>query len=180
MLFQKINLLFSHKEHWSTISHKRTTVPLFFYCIIEVWYETYLHNWSMIWNLSVWYMKIRSLQDRCWKDASAWLLPWQRDMYSVRCIGCICIFPYLKGFLCICTLYICPFGPCNTACWPFINGNKSNNIGCSAVESLKTKKLCNLSLLRQRTPAISSFFKVITGLVVVQKKHKLAFDNVKH
>jgi len=59
----------------------------------------------------------------------------------------------------------------------FINSNKSNNIRCSAVESLETKKLCNLSLLWQRTPGISFFFKV-TGLV--QKKYKLAFDNVKH
>ena len=61
-----------------------------------------------------------------------------------------------------------------------INSNKSNTTRYSAVESLETKKLCNLSLLRQRTPAISIFLKVITGLVIVQKKHKLAFDNVKH
>jgi len=60
----------------------------------------------------------------------------------------------------------------------FINSNKSNNIGCSAAESLERNKLCDLSLLRQDSCHFYFFYS--SGLVVVQKKHKLAFDNVKH
>jgi uncharacterized protein YecE (DUF72 family) len=62
----------------------------------------------------------------------------------------------------------------------FINSNKSNNLGCSAVElSPWKKKVMQLKSSKTKYYCHFHFFKVI-GLVAVQKKYKMAFNNVKH